>query len=136
MSSYKAEYIRYMQENGIKYRDIDEVAVGVTYDADNLNSVDVIVIFDKDGKNYVSLNSWSIGSFTDETFAKGIITCNEMNAQYRWCKFFLNGDKKVTVQIDTVVQPDTCGEVLAELVRRVVHISDEAYPSFMKARWA
>jgi len=136
MESYKTEYMSYMDENGIKYREIDEVAVGVTYDTDNMNSVDVVVIFDGDGKNYVSLNSWSIGAFNDENYAKGIITCNEMNAQYRWCKFYLNSDKKVTVQIDAVVQHGTCGEELAELVRRIVHISDEAYPSFMKARWA
>jgi len=136
MNKYKAEYLRYMDEKGIKYRDIDDVAVRIVYDTDNMPQVDVVVIFDDGDKPYVSLNSWSIGSFTDESFSKGIIACNEMNAKYRWVKFFLNGEKKVTVQVDAIVETESCGAHLSELVRRIVNISDEAYPDFMKARWA
>lgn len=136
MLPFKAEFLRYLDEKGIKYRDIDDVAVRVGYNADNAGTIDVVVIFDSNGKNYVSLNSWSIGQFTDDNYSKGIIVCNEMNAQYRWCKFFLNSDKKVTVQIDAVVEMNTVGAEVLELVRRIVHIADEAYPAFMKARWA
>ena len=136
MVALKSEFLRYLDEKGIKYRDIDDVAVRISYNVDNMDGIDVIVIFDENGKNYVSLNSWSIGQFTDDNYSKGLIVCNEMNAQYRWCKFYLNSDKKVTVQIDAIVEPNTVGPETLELVRRIVHIADEAYPSFMKARWA
>lgn len=136
MLPLKAEFLRYLDEKGIKYKDLDDVAVRIGYNVDNAGTIEVIVIFDENGKNYVSLNSWSIGQFNDENYSKGMIVCNEMNAHYRWCKFFLNSDKKVTVQIDAVVDLETVGSEVLELVRRIVHISDEAYPSFMKARWA
>ena len=68
--------------------------------------------------------------------AKGLITCNELNAKYRWVKFYLDKDKDVCVSLDAYIDEHTVGEECLNLVRRMINISDEAYPLFMKALWA
>ena len=136
MANYKAEYLRYMDEKGIKYRDRNETVVSVGYSADNMKSVDVIVEFDKEGKNLVTFHSWSIGKFADDAkYSRALVVCNEMNKKFRWVKFYLDNDRDVTVQADAIVDIETVGRECAELVSRIVNISDEAYPEFMRVLW-
>ena len=65
-----------------------------------------------------------------------IFTCNEMNAKYKWVKFYLDKDADVVASIDAYIDDYTCGEECMKLVRRVVNITDEAYPTFARAMWA
>lgn len=130
-------FCNYMKEKGIKYNVVDERCVRVVYNGDNINSAIIHVIFDKDGGHTVTFKDWEICSFKDDNkYAKGLIVCNAMNAQYRWAKFYLDDDRDVVAQCDAVVDEDTVGAECVELVLRMVNIIDETYPSFMKALWS
>ena len=136
MANYKQLFMNYMDRKGIKYSDVKDYVVRVTYTGDNLKSIPVYVFFDSDGDPLVCLKCWDIVNFKDEKMASGIIACNELNKQYRWVKFYLDKDNDVVAQIDAYIDAETCGEECLNLVKRVVNITDEAYPTFMKAIWS
>lgn len=138
MANYKQIYMRYMDDNGIKYSEVQgrENVVKVVYTGDNLNSIPVFVFFDKDGEGMVTLKCWDIANFKGNKLAAGLIACNDMNDKYRWVKFYVDKDGDIIAQIDAYIDERTCGYECASLVRRVVNITDEAYPTFMKALWS
>ena len=134
MANYKNLFMRYMDDEGIKYTDVKENVVKVVYTGDNLKSIPIFVFFDKDGDPLVSFKCWEIANFKDKE-AVGIITCNQLNNQYRWVTFYVDDDADVITQIDSYVDENTCGPICMSLVRRMVNIVDEAYPEFMRALW-
>ncbi len=136
MANYKKLFLNHLDAKGIKYDDRDEFHVVISYSGDNIRSIRIHVSFDKDGEGMVQLYAWDIGNFSGDKLAKGLITCNELNAKYRWVKFYLDKDKDVCVSLDAYIDEHTVGEECLNLVRRMVNISDEAYPLFMKALWA
>lgn len=136
MLKYKQLFIQYMEREGIKYTDIDERAVRVGYNGDNLNSIPVYVLFDKDDKPFVSYKCWEIAKFPADKKAAGILACNALNAKYRWVKFYVDDDNDLIAEMDTLVDEETCGMECATSVQRIVGIVDEAYPVIMKSIWA
>lgn len=134
MADYKRLFLRHMDAKGIKYVDRDEFVVKITYTGDNLKNIPVYVFFDEDGDPMVQFKCWDIANFKDKE-AKGIFACNEMNKVYRWVKFYLDKDSDVVASIDAYITETTCGEECLSLVRRVVNITDEAYPTFARAMW-
>ena len=136
MANYKNLYMRFMDRNNIKYTDVKENVVKVVYTGDNLKTIPVFVFFDADGEPPVSFKCWEIANFKDEKMAGGVIACNQLNKEYRWVKFYLDDDSDVVAQIDAYVDEETCGSECASLVKRMVNIVDEGYPTFMRAMWA
>lgn len=136
MANYKKLFIDYLESKGIKYTDRDEHLVTVSYSGDNIQSIKFYVAFDKDGDGMVQIYGWDIGSFDGDKTAKGIEVCNEMNKKYRWVKFYLDADNDVCVSTDSYICEANAGSVCLNLVRRMINIVDEAYPSFMRALWA
>lgn len=135
MNMYADFFKEYMDENGIKYTERDERIVKVVYNGDNLKSIPVFVFFDEDGDGLVQLKCWEIANFKGKE-SKALVVCNELNNKYRWVKFYLDDDADILVSIDAIIDAATCGEECMSLVRRVVNITDEAYPEIAKALWA
>lgn len=135
MLPFKEAFLRHLEASQIKFTDFDEETVKIGYRTKTIEHMDLYVIFDKTGKNYVTIYSWSIGAFPEDSKNRAILTCNDMNAHYRWVKFFVDSKGKVCVQIDAVLDMSNVGPEVLELVRRTVNIVEEAYPVFMKARW-
>ncbi len=131
--SYKDEYMRYMDDNGIKYTDRSEHVVRVSYSGDNMRSIPVNVFFDEDGDNIVQLCCYEIARFKGDRIANGLIVCNALNQKYRWVKFYLDSDNDVRAELDAYISSGTAGEECANLVRRVVSIVDKSYPTIIKA---
>ena len=92
------------------------------------------VYFDKDNDPIVQFKCWTIETFKGME-AKGIIACNEMNSHYRWIKFYLDKDSDIITDCDAYIDAATCGEECMKLVRRMVNITDEAYPTFARYKW-
>ncbi|MBQ8001714.1 MAG: YbjN domain-containing protein [Ruminococcus sp.] len=132
---YKAEFLRYMDDHGIKYTDRGEHVVRVAYSGENLNSIPVLVIFDEDGENMVQFVCFEVASYKQDKLAAGLITCNALNQKYRWVKFYLDDDNDIRVECDAYVSPGTAGEECMNMVHRVVSITDKAYPTIMKSIW-
>ena len=136
MTDYKSLFLRHLDEKGVHYTDGGENHVRVSYSGDNISSIPINVIFDKNGKNYVQLDCWNIAKFNADKMPAGLITCNELNKKFRWVKFYIDEDMDIRCQADMIVEPDTVGAECLEFVQRSVNIIDEAYPEFMKALWA
>lgn len=135
MASYKAEYLRYMDNKGIKYTDKDDHWVKVAYNCNNIKSVTINVFFDKDGDPLVAFDCWEIIKFKDDKRAAGILLCNRLNEKYRWVKFYVDSDGDLRCQADAIVDHETVGSECKELVSRMVNIIDKSYPEIMKAVW-
>ena len=134
MANYKNLFMRYMDDQGIKYTDVKENVVKVVYTGDNLKTIPIFVFFDKDGDPLVTFKCWEIANFKDKE-AAGIIACNQLNNQYRWVTFYVDDDADVITQIDSYVSEETCGAVCMSLVKRMVNIIDESYPNIMHSLW-
>lgn len=134
MANYKNLFMRHMDRNDIKYTDVKENVVKVSYTGDNLQTIPIYVFFDKDGDPLVSFKCWNIANFKGKE-AAGIIKCNELNNHYRWVTFYIDDDADVITQIDSYVDEENCGSVCLSLVRRMVNIIDETYHDIMRTIW-
>ena len=134
MANYKQRFMDHMDREGVKYTDEKENVVCVSFSGKKLNTIPIYVFFDKDGEGLVQLACWNIANFKDK-FAAGILACNQLNAEYRWVKYYLDDDTDVRCTLDARIDEMTCGEECLEMVLRMVNIIDESYPTFMKALW-
>ena len=134
MANFKQDFMRYMDAQGVKYTDTAEFRVRVAYTGENLKSIPVYVTFDSDGDNLVQFHCWEIANFKDK-LSDGIFACNFLNAKYRWGKFYIDDDGDVVCSTDAYLGAD-CGSECLSLVHRVVNITDQAYPVFMKALYS
>ena len=136
MADYKGAFIRYMDEKGVKYQTLSGGQIRITYNADNMKTIPIIVFFDDEGKGLVEFICFQIASFNGDKFDKGLRVCNDLNSKYRWVKFCIDKDNDVLCKMDAMLDINTAGEECMSLVRRMVGIIDETYPEFMKALWA
>ncbi len=132
MANYKQLFMNYMDAQGVKYVDKGDNVVLVTYNCKNIRSVPVYVFFDKEGDALVQLYCWDIANFGDK-MAEGMIACNTVNSEYRWVKYYVNQKNEIVCTCDAYIDEATCGSECLSLVHRVVNITDEVYPSFMRA---
>lgn len=135
MAMYKDLFMKHMDDEGIKYENLEKEGVAIRYSADNKDAIRVVALFDEDGDGMVAMYAWSIAKFPEEKAALAYKICNDINAQYRWIKFYLDPDGEIAAQVDAYVYPDSCGEQCVSLVNRIVGVVDETYPTFMKALW-
>lgn len=61
---------------------------------------------------------------------------NQLHAQYRWVKFFINTEEYVNLQADAIITAENSGKVCLELMAHFFKIIDESYPRFMKIIWS
>lgn len=135
MLYYARIFADHMTSEGIKFTEENDHVIKVSYSADNLDTIPVYVFFDEDNEPLISCKCWSILNFKNNKDA-GIQACNELNARFRWVKFYIDDDSDVIAVIDAMIDEETGGEECLSLVRRMVSIIDDAYPTFAKARWA
>lgn len=132
MASYIDLTTSYLDAKGIKYTRRDERSLRIAYTGDNMKSIPIIVFFDKDGGNTVQFVCWEVGNFKDKE-ARAYIVNNAMNAKWRWVKFYIDNDADIAVEADALVDADTCGDEIHEMVVRMVDIIDKSYPEYMRA---
>ena len=135
MANYKAAVLRFLDSKGIKYQDEGAYRISVSYKCENIPSVKVAVVFDDDGDGLVALRSWSLGSVKDDKYARVLMLCNDLNDKYRWVKFYIDKDQDICAALDAVIDINTCGAEVHQLLTRMVGICDGAYSEIMKAMW-
>lgn len=133
--NYKGAYMQEMDRRGIKYKDTAEHSVSVSYRGDNTDDIKINVIFDEDGDGLVALRCWSFGNVPSSKRSNVLEACNDLNTQYRWVKFYIDGDGDIAVGLDAVIDIATVGAECVQLVNRMVDIYDKGYPVLMKACW-
>lgn len=126
-----------LDSEGLKYQEVDPgraVRVGFSH-MPNAGAVGVIVFMDEDDAS-IALRSFNLVTLDDAVKPAMYKVCSDLNAQYRWMKFYVDEkDNTITVAADAVTQLDSVGEETMELVARMVRIIDEAYPTLMRAKF-
>ena len=130
---YKNLFMRYLDDKGVPYSDIQEDRIKLDGIGDNLNSIPIFVTFGREMR-VVTVNFWNIANFKNRE-AAGILACNYLNQQNAWCKFWLDEDADVIAQIDSFFDEDGCGSDCLTLVKIMRKKIDETYPEFMRALW-
>ena len=134
MASYKQLCMEYMRREKIKYEDVREFVIKISYKGENLTSIPIFVYFDDGGDPIVSVKCWNIINFAHHV-DEGISICNDLNAKYRWVKFYLDEDADIVAELDAYLDDQNCGTVCTALVRRMVSVVDDAYPALTHALW-
>ena len=129
-------YIKLMDEKGIRHDDIFVLKSG-KFDVESRwdlieTNVAIHAVFDDDGHT-VGIRSFRFARAKEDCFVDVLKTCNELNTRFRWVKFSVDHDYDVNVEIDCIVNEETAGEVVLELVQRLCSIADDAYPELMRA---
>ncbi len=136
MQEYAQEFARVMDAEGIKYTVHDDHVINVSYTGENLKNISIYVFFDKEGSNHVQFYCGDIADFSSKEEVVALQVCNELNAEFRWVKFYVNKDKEVVATLDATLDITSSGDECVELLGRVVSIVDESFPKIAKARWA
>ena len=135
--------MRFMSEcdrMGIKYKDSLDLDGGsslVVCGVQDKNNAryDVLFIFAQD-QHTVSMQIVGLLQFDEEREADMMAIANELNATYRWFKFFTKEKNKINVQADAIISEETSAQICVELFLRAMRVIDEAYPKFMHALWS
>lgn len=110
-------------------------AIRVAYGAKNKDSISVLLFIDEDG-NYINVKSFSIAKVPEDKLMDIYVCLNELNAEYRWVKFYVDSDNEITVSGDAIIDDDSAGPEAFEIIIRYIGIIDEVYPRMMKIIWA
>lgn len=136
MSRYASIFKNFLDSKDVRYNENSDGIISIIYNTENAGSIEVLAGFDDDGKGLVTFLSFSLGEFPQSQYAKALVTCNSINCKYRWVKFYISDDYRITVSADAIIDEETCGDECMEYVIRMIRIIDEVYPEFMRARWA
>ena len=101
---------------------------------DNLNSVRILYFFDANG-NGVQACIPQLLKVPANKINDMYAVINKVNSTYRWVKFYLDDDGDVRVEVDALLDDDSCGEECLGLFQRLGNIADDAYPVLMKEIW-
>ncbi len=134
MIDYKSEFIRYLKYIGVNYIPIDDRRVRVDCSGQNTDTISIYIMFSDDGSPFACFRCWDIMRAPEEKRDRYIRGCNELNNQYTWVKFYIDGDNDIMAAIDAYFDEKSCGEVCMFMLRRIVSIIDSSYPEIMEWR--
>ena len=140
MSINAEKFKSYLDGKNIKYdyheateKTAEAIIVGTA--GNNADEIRVIFFFDDDA-NSVNVKSFSVAKVPSNKLMDAYVKVNELNYEYRWVKFYIDDDNEITVSGDAIVDPDSAGEELFEMLARYMKIIDDVYPALMKVIWA
>ncbi len=136
MNTSASNFASLLQEQGLRYREIElddgKSAVECGFKL-NGATFKIVLIFSANGK-YVDLRSYGFASAPQDRLGNVLITCNELNKQFKWVKFLVDDDGDVNAEDDAIIDPNTGADECLELMMRMADIvSEHAYPVIMKA---
>lgn len=125
------KFYKKLQSEGYKCEAKDDNVITSSWTIGS-GKITVACIFDDDNKS-VRLVGMKYITITDNEWGSAVLRCNELNEQYRWVKFYVDKDNDILLQVDAVIQIDSCADVTFELLNRMLSIAEEAYPTILKA---
>lgn len=134
MSSSLQFFSEYLDAKEIKYSVEDSNRLSVFLRGDNMSTIRTIFVFGNDGKD-VAIRIFSVAKVPKDKLFKFYFVCSELNSKFRWVKFYVDDDGELTVAHDAVIDPYTIATECFELLMRICHIIDQAYPLLMKILW-
>ena len=94
-------------------------------------------IISSDDDNDAQVRSAPIAKCPEDKRGAACELLNSLNSRFRFPKFVMDKDGDITVQYDIPlkVPDDALGDIAMELLIRISHIADEAYPEIMRFIW-
>ncbi len=136
MSNYYQAFKNSLDTSGIRYtEDQPNNALCVVYSGENMTTIRIFAMFGEDNSPRVTFFCWDIAAVPTEKRARMLEVCNTLNDQSDFVCFCLK-DGMIHAQLDTLLEPRTCGVVCSALLKRLVSTLDEAYPAIQKGLWA
>lgn len=93
---------------------------------------DTCFIFRGEEGRYVSIFT-VFESVPEEKVNDMYAVCNDLNATYRWLKFFVDRDNDLMVTDDAIVSEESAADECFELLGRRINILKEVKPIIMRA---
>ncbi len=120
----REKFLKRLDAQGVRYaREADQPVVRIPYNGEFFRDVVFSFVFDEDGLT-VGLRVFSIAKFGRSQLDDAYEFCNRMNSEFRWMRFFVDGDRELTASADAIVTPETCADVCRQLLARAVGIVD------------
>lgn len=114
-----------LDEDGTSYRvDAEMQVVRLSYKGENFDGQSFTFVFDDNGTS-CQLYAFSIEAFEEDQLADAYEFCNNLNAKYRWLKFYIDTEHELTAKVDAIVSPETVGRICKELLFRAVDLVDD-----------
>ena len=135
MNQAMQRFVDYLDQKGVKYRLHDDKSLTVPYRGDNAPNINVMLIFGEDCCD-VAVKIFTICKVPDNKVYDMYKCASELNAHFRWLKFYIDKDQELMADMDAVIQIFSCAEECYELVQRSVSIVDDAYPMAMKVLYS
>lgn len=116
----------------------DVIWIKTDIKCDNTSSpIDIRVYFKKDEK-HVSIVAGNFIVITNkEKYGDIFKLLNKLNKDWLWVKFYINEEfGQIYAVQDAIIQYDSCGEEVFELIIHMLSITEKAYPEIMKVVWS
>lgn len=134
MENYKEAFVAFLQENNVKFQDINDRVVTLSWASKKVpNGIKVLVAFDQDNNHGVHFVCNGFAVVPEEKLGAVLMACNGLNKLYRWFKFYIDDDMDVMVEDDAIVDIESVGKECLELILRMVNVVGDAYDPIMKA---
>lgn len=134
-----ASFLAKMDSIGWKYRDTHVLENGNINIDTSFNgkqtTINFSIFFDTDGYS-ATVRAVRLFPAPIDKKLQLLEDINNCNKQYRWVKYYIDDEGDVNLQIDALINEETSGEIIVELIRKAVSIIDETYPTFMRTIWA
>ena len=90
-----------------------------------------------DDDNDVKVLTENFAKFPEARRAKGLELINELNRNYKYMKFTVDGDGDLCAQYDLPVSAadENLGKMVIEIAMRCAKIVDDSYPRIMQSIW-
>lgn len=135
------QFVRLLDEKNIKYKlgsptESGKDTMTVTYGGENMSSIRCSFYFSDDGED-VAIRVFDIVKVPENKVNAMIHVVNALNNRFRFAKFCLyTKDNTVQAEMDGAFRSHDVGEIVLEMMVRMVDICDKAYPDLMKALWS
>lgn len=121
----------FLDSKDFHYQVLDDTTLKLGIQCDH-TVVREIISFDDDGDS-LNIRTTDLATCPKDKRAEMYKTLNDLNYQYRWVCFRVDDrDGEVDGTLDAVVDLETVGSEVYELLFRVANICDDAYKDIMK----
>lgn len=132
---YFSTLLKGMDDNHLPYNVLKDTVIEVFDKRENIASVRIVIGFEGESDDHPWMKCFEIGKFPKEKTGAALVACNNANKEYRWIRFYLDGDNIVNADVDVIVNEANVLNKIVEMIIRMSGIVDAVYPSFMQARW-
>lgn len=135
---YKFEFIMKLNNEGIRYTNLDDNALKLSYAGDNTSHIEVIAFFDVSDYSwgYVTFTCYSFGRVVAKNRVSVLAACSRLSYQHVGVQYYIDKDDDVVVRVDSPIDINNAGEICYFLLHRLVSAYDDSIPMLSQANYA